>query len=483
MTSSKLEAQQEQTLGHTGIDDWSSPSDPDNPRNFSAFRRYGSIVAYTCLASVTTFAASAYSAGIGDVAREFGISEESATVPLSLFNLGLAFGPLIGAPLSETFGRKIVFLVTSPVFALFILGASFSTSLLSLTLCRFFAGVFAAPAVSNASASISDHLSGDARSLCLVIYYCFPTCCALLGSLVSGFVVIERGWRWTQYTTIFCIIAFYIPIIFTPESYKKVILARRARRLSPAVRSPAARSMVEAIRHTVLVLFLRPIHMLVTEPIVTLVCMYSGFQYGMLYTFVVAAPGVYFRAYGFDVAAQSLTFLGPVIATAVEPLPFYIVHRYVVQPKVRRWKSVHEQTDTFPPEKRLQSALVASVGLPACLFVFAWTARASIHWIVPVLFEGLAMLFSVMVYAPTNSFMIDAYGPLYGASASGASMFSRYVLSAAFPLFTVQMYQALGTAWATSLLAFCTLAMAPIPWLFYNYGDKLRSRSRYELST
>src|SRR5690242_16287713 len=48
-----------------------------------------------------------------------------------------------GAPLCETFGRKAVFLTTTPIFALFILGAGFSQSAASLVTCRFFAGVFA----------------------------------------------------------------------------------------------------------------------------------------------------------------------------------------------------------------------------------------------------------------------------------------------------------------------------------------------------
>jgi hypothetical protein len=35
-------------------------------------------------------------------------------------------------------------------------------------------------------------------------------------------------------------------------------------------------------------------------------------------------------------------------------------------------------------------------------------------------------------------YLIDAYGPQYGASAVSANGFSRYIFSAAFPLFAVQ---------------------------------------------
>lgn len=55
--------------------------------------------------------------------------------------------------------------------------------------------------------------------------------------------------------------------------------------------------------------------------------------------------------------------------------------------------------------------------------------------------------------------------------------------TAAFPLFGVQMYEKLGYEWATSLLAFLTVAMMPFPWLFFKYGKNLRRRSRFAVRT
>ena len=38
-----------------------------------------------------------------------------------------------------------------------------------------------------------------------------------------------------------------------------------------------------------------------------------------------------------------------------------------------------------PPEERLRLAKLGAVALPISLFWFAWTARRSVHWIVPIL--------------------------------------------------------------------------------------------------
>lgn len=161
--------------------DWNGPDDPDNPRNFTRTVRIASTVAATLLAFVTTLGGSIYSPSHDEISRVFRVSQEVAILPLSLYNAGLAFGPLIGAPLSETFGRKAVFLTTTPIFALFVLGSGLSQSVASLVICRFFAGIFAAPAVSNASATITDYTAGKYRAVSLAFYYSVPFLGALLG--------------------------------------------------------------------------------------------------------------------------------------------------------------------------------------------------------------------------------------------------------------------------------------------------------------
>ncbi|USW52021.1 Putative major facilitator superfamily, MFS transporter superfamily [Septoria linicola] len=462
--------------------DWNGPNDSGNPRNFSTARKVFSTVAYTGLAFVSTLAASLYAASREDVKAEFNTTEEISILPLSLYNLGMAFGPLIGSPLSETAGRRVVVLVTTPIFALFILGSGFSNSVVSLNICRFFAGAVAAPAIGNASATICDYTAGRYRSVVMSFYYAIPTFGAVLGPLVGGFVVHHKSWRWTQWTTVFFIVAFYVPVLFTRETYKKTILQRRAMKYNIEGPPVVQRTTWQWTQYFVTVLFLRPAHMLVTETIVTLVCMYSGFLFGLMYSFVIASPWVYEYYYDFDLTGQSLSFLGLILGALLAPLPQLLLDHVVYQPRLKAFVAVNGTAARFPPEYRLFPAMIASPLLPTFLILFAWTAQYRVHWACPIIFQSLAMMASVVIYAPSNLFMIDAYGPLYGASAAGAAMLSRYTLSAAFPLFSLPMYEALGVGWATTLLAAFTAVMAPIPWLFYKYGERIRSKGKYETS-
>jgi DHA1 family multidrug resistance protein-like MFS transporter len=224
---------------------------------------------------------------------------------------------------------------------------------------------------------------------------------------------------------------------------------------------------------------IRPLHMLFTEPIVSFVCLYSSFQFALLYTFVVASPYVFSTAYGFGLGDQGLSFLGFVTGCAIAPIGIIMLDRTVYQRKYAQFKET-ETGSKFPPEHRLYCAMAGSIILPTGLFWFAWTVKPSIHWIVPIIAQAFAILGSVLVYVGANFYMMDTYGPVYGASAAGATSLSRYTLAATFPLFTLQMYSRLGVGWATSLLGLCTILMAPIPWAFYHWGPKLRARSSYE---
>lgn len=476
--------------------DWTGPSDPDNPRNFPLALRVASSTALTLLAMVATLVGALYAPAQDAVASAFHTSREVAVLPLSLYNLGLAFGPLVGAPLSETYGRRAVVLVTAPIFMLFTLGAALAATpsgMASLVACRFFAGMFAAPLINNAPATMLDYTPSRYRGVTLGVYYTIPNFGAALGPLMGGFLVHASGggWRWTQWSSMILAAAFYLPVVFlTRETYKKIILRRRAIRLGLYDSASQRTSPGRAFRYFATTLIQRPLHMLFTEPIVSLVSLYCGFLFALLYTFVVAVPWIFEHYYGFTQPRGSLAFLGLMVGTLCAALPLVLIDVYYYQPRLLRWQQQDESRSgnggdgvPFPPEHRLIGALVGSLLLPSSLFASAWTAESRVHWIAPILFQACVMFSSVLLYASANLFMLDAYGPLYGASAAGAMMMSRYVLSAAFPLFVLPMYERLGVGWATTLLGGVALAMAPIPWCFWAYGDKIRKRSRYETST
>lgn len=100
--------------------------------------------------------------------KKFNVSSTGALLGLSLYVLGLAFGPILAAPISETKGRRVVYLVSLPLAALFTLGAGFSNNFASLAVTRFFAGFFGSPVLAVGAGSTFSFRSQSCPN-CIII--------------------------------------------------------------------------------------------------------------------------------------------------------------------------------------------------------------------------------------------------------------------------------------------------------------------------
>lgn len=79
-----------------------------------------------------------------------------------------------------------------------------------------------------------------------------------------------------------------------------------------------------------------------------------------------------------------------------------------------------------------------------------------------------------------SAYLVDAY-TLHSASAMAANTVLRSIFGAVLPLAGVRMYDTLGLGWGNSLLAFIAVALAPVPVLFFKYGERIRTSKRFKI--
>lgn len=84
----------------------------------------------------------------------------------------------------------------------------------------------------------------------------------------------------------------------------------------------------------------------------------------------------------------------------------------------------------------------------------------------------------VLIFVSYLSYLADTY-LLYAASAIAANTVCRSAVGAVAPLFTAQMFDTLGVAGAGSLIGGIAVLLAPIPFLFWRYGNRIRQRSKF----
>jgi len=294
----------------------------------------------------------------------------------------------------------------------------------------------------------------------------------------------KKGWRWTQWPILFIGLPTYLIGLAQKETYKRIILQQRAKRLGlPPPPNPMPSGPAK-IRFILFVTLLRPISMLFTESIVAYMSIYTAFNFSVLFGFFAAFPIVFqspypsIQIYHFNTGEAGLVFLGLGFGVSGATLLFIYIDRVTYRKTTLARRASGDMT-RLPPEERLYAAMVGSLLLPVSLFWFAWSARSTVHWIAPVLATVTFGCGNMLVFCSTVLYLIDTYGPQGGASAAAANGMLRYVVGAIFPLLMTPMYRTLGVDWATSLLGFVTVACLPIPWVLWKYGSKIRARSAY----
>ena len=236
--------------------------------------------------------------------------------------------------------------------------------------------------------------------------------------------------------------------------------------------------------------------MLVTEPIVIFLSLYTGFNFSVLFAFFAAFPYVFKSVYNFSIEESGLVFLSLGIGCFLALGTVVLCDRLLYQPHVRA-SFAAGKNGIVVPEYRLYPALIGCFGMPISLFWFGWTARSDVSWASPVVAAipfGWANLSIFIGKAPhplfvwtkltTNeaaaAYLVDTYQATNSASALAANGILRYTLGAIFPLFTIQMYRGLGIDWATSLLGFVAVALIPVPWVLFKWGHIIRLKSNYD---
>ena len=117
---------------------------------------------------------SIYTPAFGAIQNDFHVSSTVSILPLSLYVLALGFGPVLAAPLSETYGRRYVYLISTPVAALLTMGAGFSQNIWTLCILRFLAGLAFSPSQAIGGGSVADVTKLEERAIPASVFISTP---------------------------------------------------------------------------------------------------------------------------------------------------------------------------------------------------------------------------------------------------------------------------------------------------------------------
>ncbi|EMD36327.1 hypothetical protein CERSUDRAFT_95660 [Gelatoporia subvermispora B] len=436
-----------------------------NPRRWSVSRKWVNVSIIAFQATLSPISSTLLAVGQVQIDEELTVrNTQLSAMPVAIYILGLGLGPLYLAPLSEMYGRRIVYVTNAIISFLSTIGCALVQNDTGLIILRLVAGLAGGAGPALGGGSIGDLFEREDRGGAQAIYSFGPTFGPTIGGVIGGYIAERVGWRWTMWV---CAIASGISaiasVLFLCESYAPYLLARqRGQKSAPTTTGGLAHALT------------RPIRMLLFAPIATAMSLYVAVVYGLLYLQLVTRPLLFgpepqygLFTYKWHGGNTGLSYL----AAAVGCIFALIVS---VMGMNRSYRALCKIYDTEKPEFRLPFMQAGILIAPCGLFIYGWTAEAQTHFIFPLIGAAIFSFGALVVLTCVQTYLVDAFGK-FAASALAASVLFRSFGAALFTVFGTRIYASLGYGWGSSLLAFICLGALPVPAILWIYGPQIPS--------
>lgn len=417
--------------------------------------------------------------------RDFNISEEVATLPLTMFVVAYGIGPMILSPITEYYriGRNPVYVISSFIFVVLQIPTALSTNIASLCILRFLGGFFASPVLATGAASVCDMIHAPYMPVVIGVWAICSLCGPSLGPLIGAVLSVKAGWRWTfWFMLIVSGFSFGVLGFFLPETYAPTLMYKRAKKLRELTENDAIKSIDELeekklSKNKIAMAYIwRPIEVSIVEPVVLLINVYLALVYSVLYLWFEAFPIVYREVFGFTIIEEGVCFSSLLVGVILGSFCYVIFIYYKFTLRLLRHENIY-------PEVFTPMAIVGGALLPCGLFIFAWSATTEAHWIGTLIGAAISGFSNFVIFQTLLNYLGMSF-PKYAASVFASNCLWRSVVAGTAPLFAKPLYNNLATpnyqvGWGTSILGFIAMLMILIPVLFYINGPKLRARSKF----
>ncbi|KAG0646730.1 Kojic acid transporter [Hyphodiscus hymeniophilus] len=436
------------------------------------------------------FNTSLYSNGLGGISKEFNVSEQAARCGAMIFLVLYAFGCELWAPWSEELGRKPILQASLALVNIWQLPVALAPNFATLMVGRALGGLSSAGG-SVTLGMIADMWEPDNQQYAVAYVVFSSVGGSIFGPIVGGFIegaYPRISWRWTIWVQlIFGGFVQLLHLVLVPETRSTIMMDKIAKKRRKSGQSPNLYGPNEITpfrerfsAKEILITWIRPFKMFLTEPIVLTLSLLSGFSDALIFMFIQSFSLVYSQ-YGFIPGTQGLAFISIGIGYFIGWISFIPAIRRNI--KERESKPDDERAQY---ESRLWWLLYTAPCLPIGLIGFAWTCTGPpIPWVASMIFAAIVGIANYSIYMATIDYMICAYGP-YSASATGGNGWSRDFLAGVLTVPATPFFSNIGgpnnpnhLAYASTILFCISFVLVIAVYVIYWKGPVLRKRSPF----
>ncbi|KAL4807270.1 major facilitator superfamily domain-containing protein [Aspergillus unguis] len=434
-----------QRHGTLDLDPLPSASHAD-PYNWPTWKKIITLILVAFHACMSTFTASIIPA-YEDISKDLGVSIQRASYLTSLQIAVLGGAPLFWKPLSNRFGRRPIFLLSTALSLVCNVGCAKSPDYASMAACRALTAFFISPAAAIGSAVVTETFFRKERGRYMGVWTLMVTLGVPVGPLIFGFVANRAGYRWIFWVlAIINGVQFILYIIFgaetryiagnadkQPSDFRSQYLSFRRIDPTPLKFSEFYHPLTLVIRPTVFI---------------------PAFAYAMVFLFgsvliTVEVPQLLQEKFGLNAEQLGLQFLGVIIGTILGEQIGGSMSDLWMNRRTRKLQARPE------PEYRLwlsyPGIILAIVGV--IVFLVCTQQAPEGHWKVsPIIGTAIAAFGNQLVTTVLVTYAVDSY-PQDSGSVGVFITFVRQIWGFIGPFWFPDMFTNVGVAASSGVAA------------------------------
>lgn len=287
-------------------------------------------------------------------------------------------------------------------------------------------------------------------------------------------------WRWTDWIVLILGgVVTTVNLLFLPETHPAIIQAWKAKQLRKLTSDDRYQAHSEIIEvtfwHRLEHALTRPF-VLGIEPIVIAISVYLTLIWTVLFIFLDGYINIFQETYELSQGITNVLFLAMYIGVLCAiPLVWYVYH--LTENDMAKHGSLGGSNKIRAETRHYFAMFGGGWAVPVSLFWMAWTSYPDISLWCPLVSTALFGFGLITIFFSSYMYVIDAY-EVNAASALAFTTVTRYMVSGGVTVAGVPFFKNVGHHWVLTILAIASLVLgAPVPYLLYAYGPKLRKRS------
>ncbi|KAJ1966453.1 hypothetical protein IWQ62_002424 [Dispira parvispora] len=453
---------------------------------------------------VAPLSSTMYLPALNIIQEEMNTTSAMIKLTVSLYLVGMAVAPMVWGTVSDTSGRRPVYIVSFIIYIGSCVGNAMANSIELLLAMRLIQSLGSSSVMAVGAGSICDIYEAQQRGRALGLFYLGALLGPVIGPIMGGYISQHLSWRWTFWVlAIFGGAILVLLVFWLPETHRRLVATKYKANMVdlPKVSSKKMVNPLMTLYH------LKYIYIAI--PMLNIALVYGG-----LYAMVTAVPGAFARVYHLSASDIGLTYIASGVGNIFGSIAGgmfadFTMKRYRKR-KEGKLKALVEQRESvdaardsgkskatpargsiaeanviklhemaiqaaIPKEQRLAGGVYFFWVMPTFLLLFGWLVEKDKSLVGALAAQFIMSVGMTFTFASFSTYMVDIF-TTRSATIIALDNTLRSIWAAVCSVIEDPMEQSIGVGWTFTIFALVQFVAGLSIIVLYIYGARWRER-------